>query len=291
MTPRETADSPRRRIVEAAVELLEKGGPEAVSTRAVAAAAGMQPPAIYRLFGDKEGLLEAVAEHGYAQFLESKRAQLDPAPEDPVEELRRGWDLVVGFGVARPELFAVMNRAAGRGSDAAHRAGLEILHGRVRRLAAGGWLRVSEELAAQIIQATGQGAVTTWHATPADLRDPALLTVLRESMVAAVTRAEPALPAAESGVAAAARALRAALSGDDSLSGDGARSGDRAPSGDDDAAFPAGRAPAGRAPGGVAGGGVTASRAPGVLSDAELRLLREWLARLAGDAGAGAPSS
>jgi len=57
---RDTTDSPRHRIVEAAVELLEKGGPDAVSTRAVAAAAGMQPPAIYRLFGDKEGLLEAI---------------------------------------------------------------------------------------------------------------------------------------------------------------------------------------------------------------------------------------
>jgi hypothetical protein len=104
-----------------------------------------------------------------------------------------------------------MNRATGRQSDAAHRAGLEILHGRVRRLAAGGWLRVDEELAAQIIQATGQGAISTWHATPAERRDPALLTILRESMVAAVTRAEPALPATESAAVAAARALRAAL--------------------------------------------------------------------------------
>ncbi|MFE2423765.1 TetR/AcrR family transcriptional regulator [Streptomyces hokutonensis] len=214
MVRRDSTDSPRRRIVEAAVELLEKGGPDAVSTRAVAAAAGMQPPAIYRLFGDKEGLLEAVAEHGYGQFLESKRAQLDLAPEDPVEELRRGWDLVVEFGVSRPELFAVINRATGRGVDRAHRAGLEILYGRVRRLAAGGWLRVDEELAAQIIQATGQGAVTTWHSTPADRRNPELLAILRESMVAAITRVEPTVPTAETGPAAAARALRAALPDD-----------------------------------------------------------------------------
>ncbi|MFF7240161.1 TetR/AcrR family transcriptional regulator [Streptomyces collinus] len=214
MVTRDTTDSPRRRIVEAAVELLEKGGPDAVSTRAVAAAAGMQPPAIYRLFGDKEGLLEAVAEHGYAQFLENKRARLDPEPRDPVEDLRRGWDMVVEFGISRPELFAVMDRATGREADMAHRAGLEILHGRVRRLAAGGWLRVEEELAAQIIQATGRGAVTTWHSTPAARRDPALLTALREAMVTAVTHAEPTIPRAETGPAAAARALRAALPDD-----------------------------------------------------------------------------
>ncbi|MEV5604959.1 TetR/AcrR family transcriptional regulator [Streptomyces sp. NPDC052299] len=238
MSIRETVADPRRRIIEAAVELLESGGPGAVSTRAVAAAAGMQPPAIYRHFGDKDGLLEAVAEHGYAQFLESKRAQLDPAPEDPVEELRRGWDVAVEFGISRPELFAVMNRATGSTADAAHRAGTEILRGRVRRLAAAGWLRVDEELAAQIIRATGQGGVTTWHATPVERRDPALLTVLRESMVAAVTRAEPVVPAAESGPAPAARALRAALPDD-----------------------------------------------TGVLSEAEQRLLHEWLTRLAGDGG------
>ncbi|MER5439873.1 TetR/AcrR family transcriptional regulator [Streptomyces sp. NPDC002790] len=246
MPPRDTADSPRTRIVEAAVELLERGGPDAVSTRAVAAAAGMQPPAIYRLFGDKDGLLEAVAEHGYDQFLESKRAHLDPAPQDPVEELRRGWDMVVEFGVSRPELYAVMNRSTGREADVAHHAGLEILHGRVRRLAAAGWLRVDEELAAQIIQATGQGAVITWQATPAERRDPALLTVLRESMIAAVTRAEPVFSAAESGPAPAARALRAALPDRDTGTGTGKVD---------------------------------------VLSEAEQSLLREWLTRLAADGG------
>ncbi|WP_410959354.1 hypothetical protein, partial [Salmonella sp. SAL4433] len=67
----------------------------------------------------------------------------------------------------------------------APRARLENLHGRVRRLAAGGWLRVDEDLAAQIIQATGRGAVATWHATPAERRNPALLTALREAMVTA----------------------------------------------------------------------------------------------------------
>ncbi|WP_409235625.1 TetR/AcrR family transcriptional regulator [Streptomyces sp. PA5.6] len=238
MPSSDASDTPRRRIVEAAVELLESGGPDAVSTRAVAAAAGMQPPAIYRLFGDKEGLLLAVAEHGYAQFLESKRAQFDPQAADPVDELRRGWDMVVEFGVSRPELFAVMNSATGGRTDAAHRAGLEILHGRVRRLAARGLLRVNEELAAQIIRATGLGAVTTWHSTPAERRDPTLLTILRESMIGAVTRAEPAMPAAETGPAPAARALRAALP--------------------DEA---------------------------GVLSDAEQRLLHEWLSRLAPENG------
>jgi len=50
-----------QRIVRAAAELLTKGGLDAVSTRAVSAAAGVQPPAIYRRFGDMQGLLDAAA--------------------------------------------------------------------------------------------------------------------------------------------------------------------------------------------------------------------------------------
>jgi hypothetical protein len=41
------------KVLKAASELLDSGGVEAVSTRAVAAAAGVQPPTIYRKFGDK----------------------------------------------------------------------------------------------------------------------------------------------------------------------------------------------------------------------------------------------
>ncbi|WP_372346899.1 hypothetical protein [Streptomyces sp. KL116D] len=48
-------------------------------------------------------------------------------------------------------------------------------------------------------------------ALDADRRDPMLLTVMREAMITAVTRAEPTVPAEESGPAPAARALRAAL--------------------------------------------------------------------------------
>ncbi|MGC4948582.1 TetR family transcriptional regulator, partial [Streptomyces sp. DT224] len=44
------AESNRRRIIAAATRLLAEKGREAVSTRAVGAAAGVQAPTIYRLF-------------------------------------------------------------------------------------------------------------------------------------------------------------------------------------------------------------------------------------------------
>jgi AcrR family transcriptional regulator len=197
----------RRRVIDAAIGLLDREGRDAVTTRAVAAAAGLQPPAIYRLFGDKDGLLDAVAEYGFAKFLAAKH--VDPAPRDPVEDLKAGWDLAVEFGLANPALFTLMYSGPSRNTSAAFQAGMEILMGRVRRLAAGGWLRVDEDLAAMIIHATARGAVLTWLSWPEERRDPALLAALREAMLAAVTNREPTVQ--EAGPTGAARTLRAVL--------------------------------------------------------------------------------
>ncbi|MFH8468508.1 TetR/AcrR family transcriptional regulator [Streptomyces sp. NPDC017991] len=205
----------RQRVIEAAADLLAREGRDAVTTRAVAVAAGLQPPAIYRLFGDKDGLLEAVAEHGFATFLAAKH--VDPDPRDLIEDLRAGWDLAVEFGLANPALYTLMYSEPTRPTSAAFRAGMEVLMGRIRRLAAGGLLRVGEELAATLIHATARGAVLTWLSLPVDRRDPALLTILRESMVTAVTNEEPAVQ--DVGPAGAARALRATLPEQSTLSG------------------------------------------------------------------------
>ncbi len=217
MSPRDQEQT-RRRVIEATIDLLTREGRDAVTTRAVAVAAGLQPPAIYRLFGDKDGLLDAVAEHGFATFLASKNLDLDP--RGPVEDLKSGWDLAVEFGLANPALYVLMYADPTRPAPAAFTAGMEILMGRIRRLAAAGWLRVDEHLAAAIIHATARGAVLTWLSLPEDRRDPALLTTLRESMLTAVTNHEPATQ--EAGPAGAARALRAALPEQTALS-DGER--------------------------------------------------------------------
>src|SRR5262249_26311623 len=117
----------RHRIIEAAIGLLERDGRDAVTTRSVAVAAGGQPAAIYRLFGDKGGLLDAVAEHGFAAFLAAKH--LDPDPADPIADLRAGWDLAVEFGLANPALYALMSTEPTRAASAASLAGREILLG------------------------------------------------------------------------------------------------------------------------------------------------------------------
>ncbi|MGW4911367.1 TetR/AcrR family transcriptional regulator [Streptomyces sp. NPDC004270] len=215
-TPAAAGSAPdtRQRVIDAAIGLLERDGRDAVTTRAVAVAAGLQPPALYRLFGDKEGLLDAVAEHGFAAFLASKR--VDPDPEDPIQDLRDSWDLAVEFGLENPALYSLMYSDATRGDSAAFQTGLGILKGRVRRLAVGGRLRVSETLAANVIHATARGAVLTWLSMPESERDPALLSTLREAMVTAITNEKPAVRT--TGPAGAARALRAGLADQTTLS-------------------------------------------------------------------------
>ena len=127
-----------------------------------------------------------------------------------MQDLRAGWDLAVEFGLTNPALYALMYGEPRRGTtSAAFQAGMQVLLGRIRRLAAAGRLRVDEQLAAALIHATARGAVLTWLSLPEDRRDPALLSAMRESMVAAVTTERPAVQ--EAGPAGAARALRAAL--------------------------------------------------------------------------------
>src|ERR1700749_5158465 len=104
--PASPRDRTRAQLVEVAAELLATQGPDAVTTRSVALAAGVQAPTIYRIFGDKNGLLDAVVQHGFASYV----ARKPPADTggDTVAGLRAGWELHVGFGLANPELFRLL---------------------------------------------------------------------------------------------------------------------------------------------------------------------------------------
>jgi len=63
----------KTRILEAASELLARSADADISTRAVSEAAGVTAPTLYHHFGDKDGLLAAVVDFGWAAFLDRKR--------------------------------------------------------------------------------------------------------------------------------------------------------------------------------------------------------------------------
>ena len=206
----------RDRIVAAAVALLARGGQEALTTRAVAAAAGVQAPTIYRLFGDKQGLVEAVAEHGFATYLRQKRT--GGPSVDPVGNLRIGWDLHVGFGLANPAIFAAMygDPRPGGASPAAARA-LAMLRERMRSLALAGRLRMDERRAADVVRAAACGVVFILLETPEGERDPGLSETTREAVIAAITSDAPGPE--RLGLAPVATTLRALLPGAGGLTG------------------------------------------------------------------------
>ncbi|MFC1416338.1 TetR/AcrR family transcriptional regulator [Streptacidiphilus cavernicola] len=181
---------PRERILAATAELLAAGGRGAVSTRAVGAAAEVKAPTIYRLFGDMQGLLDAVAAEGFTAYLKDKTV-LEPTA-DPVADLRAGWDLHIGFGLANPALYLVMNEPRPGAAPPSAVAGLAFLSALVRRIAEAGRLRVSEERATDLIQASGRGTTLTLIAMPEQRRDPELSTLAREAVIAAITTDTPA---------------------------------------------------------------------------------------------------
>ncbi|WP_148616387.1 TetR/AcrR family transcriptional regulator [Nocardioides rubriscoriae] len=179
-------DDTRERIVEAAARLLREHGARALTTRAVARAAAVQAPAIYRLFGDKDGLVEAVAEHVMATYVAAKRAAAASTEVDPVTDLREGWRMHVDFCLANPELHALLGGPARSEPSPATRAGIEVLRARLRRLASAGLLRVDEDRALGLVRAAGAGTVTALLETPAARRDPGLAEAVLDAVTAAI---------------------------------------------------------------------------------------------------------
>ncbi len=156
-----------------------------MTTRSVALAAGVQAPTIYRLFGDKNGLLAAVAEHGFTTYM-ARKAPDDPAA-DPVQNLHAGWDLHIGFGLANPELFRLMHTVLSTpDGQAAAAAGAGILRARVHRVAVTGRLRVTERRAIELIVAAGRGVVFTLIDQAEDERDDGLADTAWEAVCAAI---------------------------------------------------------------------------------------------------------
>jgi AcrR family transcriptional regulator len=241
--------TPRQRILEAAARMLAEQGRHALTTRAVAAAAGAHAPTIYRQFGGMRGLLDAVASHGFDDYLANNVAR--DRHDDPVDDLRSSWDAHIRFGLTHPALYALMfgDPATTIASTAADRAA-EILTELIACIAAAGRLRVSEDQANAMIRAAGMGVVFQLLATPVEQRSLAVSHAMREAVLAAVTvdaapvrvEPEPVPEAPRDQVVTHAVALRSLLRAADDQ----------------------------RAP--------TSAR----LTGSEAGLLREWLDRLAG---------
>ena len=144
-------------LLKAASELLEKGGVEAVTTRAVCAAVNVQAPTLYHHFGDKNGLLDALVEQGISEFLAQKGAQHET--DDAIADHLAGWDDFLRFTLDRPQLFRLMIQRAGDNQKLVD-AAMAKTDARLARLAAEGRLKTEVRFARSVLMAVANGVTT-----------------------------------------------------------------------------------------------------------------------------------
>lgn len=87
MRTRKTAEARKTEIIEAALRLSDKLGPERLTTEAVADAVGLTQPAIFRHFAKKQALWEAVAAH-IGAMMEARWTRAESRDAGPLDQLR-----------------------------------------------------------------------------------------------------------------------------------------------------------------------------------------------------------
>ena len=107
----------RAQILDVAERVVEEQGPRA-SVNQIAAEAGIAKPVLYRHFGDKGGLYQALAERHVRALMEELRSALGRA-EGPRERVSATIDAYLSFVERHPETYEfLMHRAATEGPEA-----------------------------------------------------------------------------------------------------------------------------------------------------------------------------
>lgn len=104
----------REQLLEAALEVIRREGSGA-SMQAMAARAGITKPVLYRYFGDRDGLLSAVAGR-FADELVSRLEVAFARHDTPRRRLKAGIETYIDFISEDPSLYAYLaQRVAGSG--------------------------------------------------------------------------------------------------------------------------------------------------------------------------------
>ncbi|SDI43191.1 DNA-binding transcriptional regulator, AcrR family [Sinosporangium album] len=170
----------RSSIIQAAAALLAQSPSGDVSTRAVCEAASVQQPVLYRLFGDKDGLLAATIDHVWDQYLAGKRAA--KKSEDPLSDLRAGWDNHTAFALANPNAYKLMFSPTLRSEPEAAAEAMRLLCEVLERLAAQGRLRVPPGQAARMVMAANTGVALALISRPSLYPDAHLSVLVRDAV-------------------------------------------------------------------------------------------------------------
>jgi AcrR family transcriptional regulator len=201
------ATSTRDRLLLAAGQLLHEAGDGPVSTRAICERAGVQAPTLYHHFGSKQGLLDAVVNYGFTQYVQDL-----PDGGDPIDRIRAGWDRHVEYGLAHPAFYVLLYGQIEPGVPCNLTSSAEaMLLDLFTPLARDGRLRVEAAAAARQFAAANSGVTLSLIAQPEESRDLAMSAQVREAVLDGLLTGRPA---AETSVSALAVALSTALADD-----------------------------------------------------------------------------
>lgn len=98
----------RQDLVAAALEIINRRGPQGLTLREVAKRLGVTAAAPYRHFESKEALLSAVATDGFTTLLEGMQVALTEAGPEPLARYEAMAVGYVRFATAHPDHFRVM---------------------------------------------------------------------------------------------------------------------------------------------------------------------------------------
>lgn len=118
----ESAAATRRALLDDAAELLERGGPDAVTLREVGSRTGLSRGAPYRHFANKDALLAAVAVEGWERIGDRMSALVADTQLLPADKLRAALLSVIEISRQQPHLYQLMFSAPAGDPTAVARA-------------------------------------------------------------------------------------------------------------------------------------------------------------------------
>ncbi|MEV5955812.1 TetR/AcrR family transcriptional regulator [Streptomyces sp. NPDC051987] len=170
----------RARMLDAAERLLSASSDNDVSTRAVCDAVGVGQPVLYRIFGDKNGLLSALVESGFERYVIRKQAL--ETTDDAVADLRNGWDDHMDFALTNRALYRLMFSPTLPQVPAPAGRIFDLLKHTLDRCAAQGALKIPAEEAAQTILSANVGVALSILSQPHRYSDPGLPHRVRDAV-------------------------------------------------------------------------------------------------------------
>jgi AcrR family transcriptional regulator len=164
----------------AEAQLLESPEPD-FSTRAVCEAVGVGAPVLYRLFGDKNGLLAAVVDRAFERYLTSKRTQ--QLSDDPVDDLYSAWDLHIAFALKNQAVYRIAYAPSLDKVPAGVEEARQLLVRRLVRCAEVGRLNTTPDEAAQVMMTAATGVAISLISQPATFSCPVLSQRVRDAVL------------------------------------------------------------------------------------------------------------